>query len=125
MRKVSEKDCTFVAVFKDCQTIKQQKKMKKVLFVMVAVAALTMSSCCNKKCKEATCDKATTECVATDSCCKATCEMADTCCKAACEMADSCKMDCTTCEKADSCQKVCPKAACEKKATCEKACEKK
>ena len=114
MRKVSEKDCTFVAVIEDCQTIKQQKKMKKVLFVMVAVAALTMSSCCNKKCKEATCDKATTECVATDSCCKATCEMAD-----------SCKMDCTTCEKADSCQKVCPKVACEKKATCEKACEKK
>ena len=83
--------------------------MKKVLFVMVAVAALTMSSCCNKKCKEATCEQAHTGCVA------------DTCCKAACEMADSCHMDCATCEKADSCEKVCPKAA-----ECEKACcEKK
>ena len=83
-----------------------KKKMKKVLFAMVAVAALTISSCCNNKAKETTCDKANTECVATDSCCKATCEMAD-----------SCKMDCATCEKADSCQKACPKAA-----ECEKAC---
>ncbi|MBR3858946.1 MAG: hypothetical protein IKJ18_02880 [Bacteroidaceae bacterium] len=63
--------------------------MKKVLFVMVAVAALTMSSCCNKKAKETTCDKACTECVAADTCCKA-----DTCC-----VADSCV--------ADSCTKVC------------------
>lgn len=70
--------------------------MKKVLFAMVAVAALTMSSCCNKKCKETTCDKANTECVAADSCCKA-----DTCC-----VADSCK---AVCEKADSCTKVCEK----------------
>ena len=74
--------------------------MKKVLFVMVAVAALTMSSCCNKKCKETTCEQVNTECVA-DSCCKA-----DSCC-----VADSC----STCEKADSCEKVCPKAECEKK----------
>ena len=74
--------------------------MKKVLFVMVAVAALTMSSCCNKKCKETTCEQVNTECVA-DSCCKA-----DSCC-----VADSC----ATCEKADSCEKVCPKAECEKK----------
>lgn len=66
--------------------------MKKVLFVMVAVAALTMSSCCNKKCKETTCEKADTCCVAVDSCCKA-----DTC------VADSC----ATCEKADSCTKAC------------------
>ena len=56
---------------------------------MVAVAALTMSSCCNKKAKETTCDKACTECVAADTCCKA-----DTCC-----VADSCV--------ADSCTKVC------------------
>ena len=86
---------------------------------MVAVAALTMSSCCNKKCKETTCDKANTECVATDSCCKATCEMADSCqmnC-ATCEKA--CEKDCATCEKADSCQKACPKQECEK-AACEK-----
>ena len=55
---------------------------------MVTVAALTMSSCCNKKCKETTCEKADTCCVA-DSCCKA-----DTCC-----VADSCA--------ADSCVKVC------------------
>ena len=61
---------------------------------MVAVAALTMSSCCNKKCKETTCDHAQTECVA-DTCCKA-----DTCC-----VADSCHMNsCATCEKADSCE---------------------
>ena len=51
--------------------------MKKVLFAMVAVAALTISSCCNNKAKENACDKANTECVAADSCCKATCEMAD------------------------------------------------
>ena len=81
--------------------------MKKVLFVMVAAAALTITSCCNNKAK--TCDKANTECVAVDSCCKAACEMADSCC-----VADSC----ATCEKADSCTKVCPKA------TCEKACNK-
>ena len=75
--------------------------MKKVLFVMVAVAALTMSSCCNKKkCNEAACEQADTCCVV-DSCCKA----------------DSCHMDCATCEKADSCQKACPKSA-----ECEKAC---
>ena len=61
--------------------------MKKVLFVMVAVAALTMSSCCNKKCKETTCEKADTCCVVADTCC----------------VADSC----ATCEKADSCTKVC------------------
>ena len=61
---------------------------------MVAVAALTMSSCCNKKCKETTCDKANAECVAADTCCKA-----DTCC-----VADSCK---AVCEKADSCTKAC------------------
>lgn len=66
--------------------------MKKVLFVMVAVAALTMSSCCNKKCKETTCEKADTCCVVVDSCCKA-----DTC------VADTC----ATCEKADSCTKAC------------------
>ena len=87
---------------------------------MVAVAALTMSSCCNKKCKETTCDKANTECVATDSCCKATCEMADSC-QMNCA---TCEKDCATCEKADSCQKACPKQECEK-AACEKACEKK
>ena len=100
--------------------------MKKVLFAMVAVAALTISSCCNNKAKETTCDKAHTECVAATPCCKAACEMADSCqkeCKAACEMADSCQMDCATCEKADSCQKACPKATCEK--ACEKACENK
>ncbi len=98
-----------------------EKKMKKVLFAMVAVAALTISSCCNNKAKETTCDKANVECVATDSYCKATCEMADSCQKdcATCEMADSCKKDCATCEKADSCEKACPKAE-----TCEKACKK-
>ena len=67
--------------------------MKKVLFVMVAVAALTMSSCCNnKKCNEAACEQADTCCVV-DSCCKA-----DSCC-----VADSC----ATCELADSCTKAC------------------
>ena len=65
---------------------------------MVAVAALTITSCCNNKAK--TCDKVNTECVAVDSCC-----VADSCC-----VTDSC----ATCEKADSCTKVCPKAACEK-----------
>ena len=55
--------------------------MKKVLLTMMAVVALTITSCCNNKAK--TCDKANTECVAAESCCKA-----------ACEMADSCKMDC-------------------------------
>ena len=63
--------------------------MKKVLFVMVAVAALTMSACCNKKTQETTCNQADTCCVAADSCCKA-----DTCC-----VADSCV--------ADSCTEVC------------------
>ena len=57
--------------------------MKKVLFAMVAVAALTITSCCNNKAK--TCDKANTECVAADSCCvadsRATCEKADSCTK--------------------------------------------
>ena len=71
--------------------------MKKVLFVMVATVALTMSSCCNKKCKDTTCDKANTECVA-DSCC------ATDSCKTICEKADSCK---AVCEKADSCTKAC------------------
>ncbi len=66
---------------------------------MVAVAALSMSACCNKKCKETTCDKANTECVATDSCC-----MADTCCVADSCATDSCK---AVCEKADSCTKAC------------------
>lgn len=80
--------------------------MKKILFILAAVATLTMASCCNNKTK--TCDKANTECT-----------VAAPCCKSACEMADSCKKDCTNCEKADSCQKVCPK-----KATCEKACKK-
>ena len=75
--------------------------MKKVLFVMVAVAALTMSSCCNLKCKETTCEKACTECVAADSCC-----VSDSC-KAVCEQADSCAKACATCEQADSCTKVC------------------
>ena len=61
--------------------------MKKVLFVMVAVAALTVSSCCNnKKCNEATCKQADTCCVV-DSCCKA-----DTC--ATCCVADSCQAVC-------------------------------
>lgn len=93
--------------------------MKKVLFALVAVAALTISSCCNNKAKETTCDKANTECVA-----------AGACCQAVCEMADSCQMDCATCEKADSCQKVCPKKECPKKADacpkkeCQKACQK-
>ena len=89
-----------------------KKKMKKVLFAMVAVAALTISSCCNNKAKETTCDKANTECVAATPCCKAACEVADSCqkaCKAACEKA---------CEKAADCKKECEKA-------CEKACEKK
>lgn len=59
---------------------------------MVAVAALTISSCCNNKSKETTCDKANTECVAADSCCKAdTCCVVDSCC-----VADSCQ---TACEK--------------------------
>ena len=61
--------------------------MKKVLFVMVAVVALTMGACCNKKAQETTCCKADTCCVAADSC------VADTC------VADSCA--------ADSCTKVC------------------
>ena len=93
--------------------------MKKVLFALVAVAALTISSCCNNKAKETTCDKANTECVA-----------AGACCQAVCEMADSCQMDCATCEKVDSCQKVCPKKECPKKADactkkdCQKACQK-
>ena len=103
----------------------QKEKMKKVLCAMVAVAALTISSCCNNKAKENACDKANTECVAADSCCKATCEMADSCkmdC-ATCEMKDSCKMNCPkaeACVKADSCQKACPKAE-----TCKKACPNK
>ena len=115
--------------------------MKKVLFALVAVAALTISSCCNNKAKETTCDKANTECVAAGACCQAVCEMADSCqmdC-ATCEKADSCQkvcpkkdcqMDCATCEKADSCQKVCPKKECPKKADacpkkdCQKACQK-
>ena len=88
---ISEKNCNFAPVF-DYEPKIKQKKMKKVLFVMVAVAALTMSSCCNKKCKETTCEKADTCCVAVDSCCKA-----DTC------VADTC----ATCEKADSCTKAC------------------
>ena len=100
--------------------------MKKVLFAMVAVVALTISSCCNNKAKETTCDKANTECVAATPCCKAACEVADSCqkaCKAACEMADSCQQKCKTacekaCEKAVDCKKECEKA-------CEKACEKK
>ena len=59
--------------------------MKKVLFVMVAVAALTMSSCCNnKKCNEATCEQADTCCAVVDSCCAA-----DSCC-----VADSCTKVC-------------------------------
>ena len=107
-----------------------KKKMKKVLFAMVAVAALTISSCCNNKAKETTCDKANVECVATDSCCKATCEMADSCqkacAKATCEKADSCQKACTktVCEKADSCQKACTKGTCEKADACQKACAK-
>lgn len=87
--------------------------MKKVLFAMVAVATLTISSCCNNKTKETTCDKANTECVAADSCNKVVC----------CEMADSCLKDCTTCEKADTCTKVCPKT-CEKADSCAKVCAK-
>ena len=58
--------------------------MKKVLFVMVAVAALTMSSCCNnKKCNEATCEQADTCCVV-DSCCADSCVAVDSC-QAVCE----------------------------------------
>ena len=79
--------------------------MKKVLLALVAVAALTITSCCNKKAKETTCDKANTECVAEKGCQKA--------CEKTCEMPDSCKQ---ACEK--KCEKQCDKA-------CDKACEKK
>ena len=63
--------------------------MKKVLFVLVAVAALTITSCCNKKAKETTCDKAKTECVA-DKCSQKDCDKA---CDKACDKSE-CKKDC-------------------------------
>ena len=62
--------------------------MKKVLLTMMAVVALTITSCCNKA-KETACDKANTECAAKHECKKA--------CENACEMPDSCKK---ACEKA-------------------------
>ena len=128
-----KKDCIFAPMLNVCQTTKRKEKMKKVLFALVAVAALTFTSCCNKKAQEPVCDKPATECVT--ACPKKACP------KAACEKAESCQMDCATCEMKDSCQKACPKKAncekacdkpcekkcdkpCEKKAECQKACEK-
>ena len=76
-------------------------EMKKVLLTMMAVVALTITSCCNNKAKETTCDKSNTECAAKHECKKA--------CDKACEMPDSCKK---ACEKA--CDKACEKATCDK-----------
>ena len=61
--------------------------MKKVLLALVAVVALTITSCCNNKAKETTCNKATTECTkkCEKACDKANCEKA--CDKANCEKA--------------------------------------
>ena len=73
---------------------------------MMAVVALTITSCCNNKAKETACDKANTECAAKHECKKA--------CENACEMPDSCKK---------ACEKACDKAACDKE-SCKQAWEK-
>lgn len=85
--------------------------MKKVLLALVAVVALTLTSCNNNKAKQTTCDKANTECIGTAAC-KKECDKAE--CKKECDKT-ACKKECNKAE----CKKECDKTACKKE------CDKK
>ena len=102
-----------------CLTKKPTKIMKKIISIMVVLAAVAFVGCCGKTNKKAACeggDCAKVECV----------EKACTDCEKACaEKKECCKKECdkqACAEKKECCKAECDKQACaDKKECCKKA----
>lgn len=96
--------------------------MKKIISIMVVLAAVAFVGCCGKtnkkaacengdcakvECVEKTCADCTEACAEKAECCKKECEQKAECCKkeACAEKAECCKKECE--QKAECCKKAC------------------